>query len=70
MLNLEFKNREQLEKFMNEEILNTTDVTQMLGCSRQYLFKLVKMGKLNPIKVMQKDKLFLKSDIEKWLENK
>jgi len=69
-LNLEFKNREQLEKFMNEEILNTTDVTQMLGCSRQYLFKLVKMGKLNPIKVMQKDKLFLKSDIEKWLENK
>ena len=69
-MNLEFKNREQLEKFMNEEILNTTDVTQMLGCSRQYLFKLVKMGKLNPIKVMQKDKLFLKSDIEKWLENK
>ena len=55
---------------MNEEILNTTDVTQMLGCSRQYLFKLVKMAKLNPIKVMQKDKLFLKSDIEKWLENK
>lgn len=58
-----FNNREELGRFMTEEIVNTAGVMELLNCSRQNVFDLIKRGKLKPIKETQKDRLFLKSDI-------
>lgn len=59
----QFSNREELELFIKEELVNTADVMQMLGCSRQNVFDLIKRGKLRPVKETPKERLFLKSDI-------
>ena len=58
-----FKSREQLEFFMQNEVINTAEVMEILGCSRQNVFDLIKRGKLIPIKETAKERLFLKSDI-------
>ena len=58
-----FNSREELEKFMADEVINTAVVMELLNCSRQNVFDLIKRGKLKPIKETPKDRLFLKSDI-------
>ena len=58
-----FDNREALEKFIQEELINTADVMQLLNCSRQNVFDLIKRRKLKPVKETSKERLFLKSDI-------
>lgn len=55
--------REDLEKFIADEVVNTYEATQLLGCSRQNLSKLVERGILKPLGDLHKDRLFLKSDI-------
>lgn len=59
----QFNNREELELFIKEELVNTADVMQMLNCSRQNVFDLIKRGKLRPVKETPKERLFLKADI-------
>jgi hypothetical protein len=59
----EFASRGELEKFISEEVVNTYEATQLLGCSRQNLSKLVERGRLKPIRDLHKDRLFWKSDI-------
>ncbi|MBU2703891.1 hypothetical protein Ga0466249_005041 [Sporomusaceae bacterium BoRhaA] len=58
-----FKNREELERFMIDEVVNTAGVMELLNCSRQNVFDLIRRGKLKPIKETPKERLFLKSDI-------
>lgn len=58
-----FENKEELIKFVNDEIVNTSEALEILECSRQNLNKLVKSGTLVPIKEMVRDRLFFKKDI-------
>ncbi len=58
-----FETKEELIKFVNDEIVNTSEALEILECSRQNLNKLVKSGTLVPIKEMVRDKLFFKEDI-------
>ncbi|HDR7450289.1 DNA-binding protein [Bacillus cereus] len=58
-----FESKEELIKFVNVEIVNTSEALEILECSRQNLNKLVKSGTLVPIKEMVRDKLFFKEDI-------
>ncbi|MDX8367804.1 DNA-binding protein [Cytobacillus sp. IB215665] len=60
---LTFKNKEELKMFIAEEVINTSEAIEILGCSRQNLNDLVNRGVLTPIKEMVRDKLFFKSDI-------
>ena len=62
-MKLVFNSREELEEFMAEEVVNTAVVMNMLSCSRQNVFDLIKRGKLKTIKETPKERLFLKSDI-------
>lgn len=55
--------REELEKFIIDNVINTTEAIAILGCSRQNLFSLVERGKIKPIRELPKDKWFFKSDI-------
>ncbi len=57
------KERDAIKKFLNEEILNTSEALEILGFTRQYLNQLVKTGELEPMKEMPRDRLFLKEDI-------
>jgi len=55
--------RDELEQFIKDEVVNTYEATQLLGCSRQNLAKLIERGRIKPIKELHKDRLFFKSDI-------
>lgn len=71
--NYSFPNRESLTAFIQNEILNTAEATEILQCTRQNLYDLVKRGVLTPIKEFPKDRLFYKEDIIKRkneMENK
>ena len=58
-----FETKEELIRFVNDEIVNTSEALEILECSRQNLNKLVKSGTLVPIKEMVRDRLFFKKDI-------
>lgn len=60
--------REELTSILNNEILNTKQVMEILGVSRQRLFQLIAEGKLKPpIRKLERDNLFWKVDIDERL---
>lgn len=59
-----FETREDLRRFVAEEVLNSTETIEFLGISRARLSQYIKEGKLMPIKKLPKDSLFLKADLE------
>lgn len=60
-----FQNKEELIKFIQNEIVDTTEAIEILECSRQNLNNLVKRGVVVPIKEFSKSKIFFKEDILK-----
>ena len=58
-----FKSRQEVIEFMTQ-VVDTSQAVKIAGFSRQYINKLVKSGKLEPIKQFEKTTLFLRSDIE------
>ncbi|AZV57954.1 helix-turn-helix domain-containing protein [Clostridium sp. AWRP] len=59
----QFNSKNELFKFLSGNIINTNEAKQILGCTRQNIDDLVKRGKLVPIKVFPRDRLFLKEDV-------
>ncbi|MED4646871.1 DNA-binding protein [Bacillus inaquosorum] len=57
------KERDAIKKFLNEEIVNTSEAIEILGFTRQYLNQLIKTGQLEPVKEMPRDRLFIKEGI-------
>ena len=60
---------EDLTAFIRSNVLSTSEVTDMLDCSRQNVDDLIKRQKLKPIKSFPKGNLFLKSDIAQRTDN-
>jgi len=58
-----FNTREELTKYIQSEIINTTEALEIFQCSRQNLNNLVKRGVVTPIKDLPRDRLFFKEDI-------
>ncbi|MBR0592077.1 MULTISPECIES: helix-turn-helix domain-containing protein [Bacillus] len=58
------KNRQQVEDFIQNEVLTSTEVQELLNVNKQRISKLLKDGRLQPIKKVGKTSLFLKSDIK------
>ncbi len=58
------KSREEVEKFIVNEVLTSSEVLDLLGVTRQTLNSLVKRGKLKPVKELSREKLFLRHDVE------
>ena len=54
---------EDFAAFAANRVITTAEASEMLGCSRQNIDDLVRRGKLHPIKITPKNKLFLKSEI-------
>ena len=60
-----FSNDNELIQYIHNEIVNTKEAAEMLGCTRQNIKRLVDINELTPVKIMNKDKLFLKKHIIK-----
>ena len=67
---LSFNNTNELKMYIAKEVIETKEVADILGCSRQYVNKLVKEQKIIPIKILNKNKLFYKPDILEIAEKK
>jgi len=57
--------KDDICSFVTNNLINTAEACEILKCSRQYIEYLISQDKLKPIKITDKGKLFLKSDIEK-----
>jgi len=57
------RSREEVEDFIKNEVLTTSEVVEMLGVTRQRVSQLISSGKLTPVKKLRGDSLFLRSDI-------
>ncbi|MDX5485504.1 DNA-binding protein [Bacillus pumilus] len=58
------KNRQQVEDFMKNEVLTSSESQEILNVNKQRMSKLHTDGRVSPIKKVGKIVLFLKSDIE------
>lgn len=59
------ENREDIEKFVRNELLTTPDAMEILGVNRSRMSQMIDEGKLTPIRKLPKISLFLRSDIER-----
>jgi excisionase family DNA binding protein len=56
--------RQEVEDFIKNEVLTTSEVSKILGVTRQRISQMISEGKLKPIKKLRGDSLFLRQDIE------
>ncbi|EPC8411834.1 DNA-binding protein [Bacillus thuringiensis] len=63
-----FETKADLIRFIQNEIVNTSEALEILGCSRQNLNVMVQKDKVKPIKEMPRDRLYFKEDILKSKE--
>lgn len=63
-----FETKADLIRFIQNEIVNTSEALEILGCSRQNLNVMVQKEKVKPIKEMSRDRLYFKEDILKSKE--
>ncbi|EOO65520.1 DNA-binding protein [Bacillus mycoides] len=64
-----FENKDDLICFIQDEIVNTSEAREILGCSRQNLNAMVQKEKVKPIKEMPRDRWYFKEDILKSKEH-
>ncbi len=55
--------QEELRKLIIDNVVDSAEASEMLGCSRQFLDSLVKRGKIVPIYASSKARLFLRADV-------
>lgn len=53
------------QSFVKYRVVNVAEAAEILGCSRQNIDYLTKKGKLHPVKVSEKNTLYLKSEVLK-----
>lgn len=56
--------KEEVENFIRNEVLITSEAMEILDVNRSRMSAMVKAGKLSPIKKLGNVSIFLKSDIE------
>ncbi|ARJ26052.1 DNA-binding protein (plasmid) [Bacillus mycoides] len=67
MATYQFNSKEELMRFMENDIVTVTEASELMGFSRQRFNKLVSEGRLIPImkaKSKKSPNLFLRSDVE------
>lgn len=59
------KDRQEVEDFIKNEVLTTSEVKEILNVTRQRLHALVSNGKLKPVKKLSRESLFFRNDVER-----
>ena len=62
-MDIQINSKQELVAFLASEVIDTSEATEILGCSRQNLHYHVSKEKIVPVKVLKKETLFLKSDV-------
>lgn len=68
MATYHFNSKDELMKFMKNDIIMVTEVSEIMGFARQRFYKLVSEGRLIPIKKAKGAKspnLFLRFDVKR-----
>lgn len=63
-LEYNLKNRQEVEDFVRNEVLTTSESQEILDVTRQRMYQLISSGKLIPVKKLRGESLFLRHDIE------
>jgi predicted DNA-binding transcriptional regulator AlpA len=54
-----------IEELKAKEFLNVSEVSKLIGCSRQNVYKLINTGKLNATNILEKKTIVRRCDLEK-----
>lgn len=65
-----FKVARPLMEIQHQEYLTFSKAATLMGCSRQYIYKLVATGKLKALRISNRMAFIRKADIERMLEGK
>jgi excisionase family DNA binding protein len=57
-----------IEELKAKEFLSVTQVSKLIGCSRQNVYKLINAGKLKATNILEKKTIIKRSDIDKLFE--
>ena len=57
-----------IEELKAKEFLSVTQVSILIGCSRQNVYKLITAGKLNATNILEKKTIIKRSDLDKLFE--
>lgn len=66
---LNIRSIDDLKSFLAAEVITTNEAAEILDCTRQNIKRLVDNGKLEPLRSLDKDRLFLRADILERKEN-
>lgn len=61
--------REDFISFLVNRVVNTSEATEILGCTRQNVDDLTRRGSLHPIREDTRNKLYLKSEVQQRLKS-
>lgn len=61
---IEFDDKEALTVFIREHLMSTSEAIELLGITRQGLDYFVTKGKIVPVKVSSREKLYWRDDVE------
>lgn len=64
MMEYHLKDRQEVEDFIKNEVLTTSEVKEILNVTRQRLHALVNSERLKPVKRLKSESLFLRTDVE------
>ncbi len=64
LLEYHLKNRQEVEGFVRNEVLTTSEAAKLLDVSRQRMSQLISSGKLTPVKKLRGESLFIRYDVE------
>jgi len=64
------ENEKELKTYLRNNLMSAADAAEMLGCTRQNIHLLVREQKIIPVKLTKGDTLFLKSDLQHYMDTK
>ena len=59
-----------IEELKQREFLSVRQVSQLLGCSRQNVYKLIRAGKLKATNILKKKTIIRRADIDQIFETR
>ncbi|MCY8488740.1 helix-turn-helix domain-containing protein [Bacillus atrophaeus] len=58
------RGRQEVEDFINKEVLSTTEVAEILNVNKQRMSALINTERIIPVKKIGRTSLFLRQDVE------
>jgi len=63
------KKNQPIEELKSREFLSVTQVSKLIGCSRQNVYNLINSGKLTATNILEKKTIVKRADLDKLFDN-